>query len=279
VLVLLAACWAYARTLAELWREWQHNENYSVGMLVPLAAVWLAAGRRHELARLTPRIAWTGLLIVIAALALRMEGLRSLRESVERYSFVVLICGLVLFLAGWQIFWRLRWLLGFLFLMVPLPGALNNRIEGPLQDYATTGTVFVLETLGLTVEREGNTLRLDGQTPVGIEEACSGLRMLTAFVVVAAVLAFMVDAPPWQRVVLVLSSAPLAVLCNIARLALTALVFRYSESKALQNFMHDFAGVAMMPLAIALLLLERWILYKLVTPPAAPLAPAAAPRS
>lgn len=265
-LIFAAAVWAYWRTLRMLWNEWQRDSNYSVGQLVPIAAIYLLLTQRAKFARLTPRASYWGLLLIGAAVAMRFEGLRSLFESGERYSFVVLIWGIVLLLTGWQVFWRARWLLLFLLLMMPLPGRVHDRIAGPMQDAATVGTVYALETLGVTVEREGNTLQLNGRTPVGIEEACSGLRMLTAFVVVACVLAFMVDRPAWQRFTLVISSAPLAVICNIVRLAITALVFLYSDSVALHQFLHDFAGVLMMPLAIGLLLLELWVLRKLATP-------------
>lgn len=268
LLVLAAAIWAYWRIVFRLWNEWQRDLNYSVGQLVPIAAIYLLLQRRADFARLTPRTNWLGLVLVVAAISLRFEGLRSLFESGERYSFVFLIWGLVLFLTGWQVFWRARWLLLFLLLMIPLPGRIHNSIAGPLQDAATTGTVFALETIGVAVERHGNTLELNGVTPVGIEEACSGLRMLTAFAVVACVLAFMIDGPAWQRVTLVISSIPLAIICNIARLAVTAMVFLHSDSTALKQFLHDFAGVLMMPLAIALLLLELWVLRKLTSPPA-----------
>ncbi len=105
---------------------------------------------------------------------------------------------------------------------------------------------------------------LNGTTPVAVAEACSGLRMLTAFVVVACVLAFSVRRPAWQKGVLVLSSVVVAIACNIVRLVATALLFTVVNAELAKTFFHDFAGWTMMPLAIALLFGEIWLLSKLV---------------
>lgn len=266
LLVLAAVGWAYAATLRGLVSEWRHNEDYSVGWLVPPAVLYLVVRQRRRFASCTPRTNWVGLGLVLAAIAMRLEGLRSLFESAERYSLVLLIAGLVLFLTGWKVFWKARWLLLFLLLMIPLPGRVHNAVAARMQSLATAGTVVVLETLGVMVESEGNTLHLNGHASVGVAEACSGLRMLMAFIVVGAVLAFLIEGPAWQRAILVLSSMPIAILCNVVRLAVTALLFTSSESRAVRDVVHDFAGLAMMPLAILMLLVELWVLRKLVTP-------------
>jgi exosortase len=160
--------------------------------------------------------------------------------------------------------------------MVPLPGRVHNLISGPLQTWSTTGTVFLLELFGVTVGREGNVIVLNDVQHVAIAEACSGLRMLTAFVVVAAVLAYIVNRPRWQKLTLVVSSVPIAVVCNLGRLVLTAVLYLVVSSTAAERFFHDFAGISMMPLAVLLLLAELKLMAWLVTPdqPAKPTAAA-----
>ena len=90
--------------------------------------------------------------------------------------------------------------------------------------------------------------------------------MLTAFVVVAAVLAYIADRPRWQKVILVVSSVPIALVCNVARLAVTAVLYMTTTSATAESFLHDFYGVSMMPLAILILVGELWLLNKLVLP-------------
>jgi exosortase len=124
--------------------------------------------------------------------------------------------------------------------------------------------VFFLELSGITVVREGNVIWLNHQTPIAVAEACSGLRMLTAFIIVAAVLAFITDRPRWQKTILVLSSIPIAIGCNLFRLCACSVLFLYVSNKVGEKVFHDFAGLIMMPLAIVILLLELRLMNKIV---------------
>lgn len=253
-LALLGGClaWSYSSTIVELFEFWLRNEDYSVGMLVPLVALHLVWRKRRELAEISISPAWSGLCLLAAAEAGRLFGVRMGLESAQRYSLVLAIAGLVLLATGKRMFWHLRWVLLLLVLMVPLPFRVHEAVAMPLQNAATTMTVFGLETAGFYVVREGNVLRINDTTIVAVTEACSGLRMLTAFVIVAAVLAFMANCATWQRAALVILSVPIAVLSNGLRGFATAYLMCYSKSESLTENIHDIAGWAMMPLALLL---------------------------
>ncbi len=251
--IVVTLLWSYWPVLVSLARDWRRDDNYSVGVLVMPAALYLLWLERRALKKCTLRPSWWGLAVLALAELGRWYGLTRLFESGERYAFVLTIVGLVLLVAGWQVFRRTFWILSFLFLMVPLPGKVHNLISGPLQGLATSGAVFTLELLGVVVQREGHVMVLNGDTPVAVAEACSGLRMLTAFVVVSAVLAYVVSRPRWQKTVLVLLSVPVAIACNLLRLTITAELFLYTGSATAERFFHDFAGLVMMPMAFGLL--------------------------
>lgn len=268
VLLLLAVTgWAYWSTISDLFTEWQSNEDYSAGQLVPLVVVFLAWRERKSLARCTLRPCWWGgMALLLVALAARMYGLLFMFESAERYSLVLAIAALVLLVAGWQVFRRLGWILLILSLMVPFPGRIHNMISGPLQRLASNGSVFLLEAFGVRVSQQGNVLMLDRRIPMAVAEACSGLRMLTAFVMVAAFIAYMVKRPRWQKGVLFVSSIPVAVMCNILRLTVTAVLFMAASSEVAEKFFHDFAGLVMMPAAVLLMFGELWLMDMLTVP-------------
>ncbi len=260
------AVWSYWPTLLRLFDDWQHDDNYSVGQLVPLVALYLVWTERARLAAARSGPCWWGAAVVVAAQLLRGAGLVLFYESLERYALVLTVVGLVLLVAGRKVAWQLRWVLLFLLLAVPLPGRVHNLISSPLQNIATSGAVATLELAGVTVVQEGHILLLNDHTRVAVAEACSGLRMLTAFVVVAATLAFLVRRPGWQRAVLVVSSIPVAIICNLARLVATAVLFLLVSGETAERFFHDFAGLVMMPLAVLLMLVELWVLAQLVQP-------------
>ena len=264
VAAVSAFVWSYWETATDLCREWRNGDDYSVGLIVPLVALYLVWRRRAELRNCRMAPCWWGLVLVLLALAARTYGLLFLYESAERYAMVLTILGLVLLLAGRQVATRMTWILLFLFLMVPLPGRVHNMISGPLQAIATRGAVFILEVFSVSVTRQGNTMLLDGRIPIAVAEACSGLRMLTAFVVVAAAMAFLVKRSAWQKATLVLSSVPIAIACNLARLSVTGVLYLNVDSETAERFFHDFAGLVMMPCAVVLLLAELWLFDKLV---------------
>jgi exosortase len=266
VLLPVALLWSYWSVVAGLLRDWRSNDNYSVGQLVPLAAVYLLWQERHALARLAAKPSGWGVLLILFAQALLAFGLLFLFESAERYSLVIAVAGVVLMVCGRKVFRQVSWILLFLFLMVPLPGRIHNLISGPLQDLATVGAVAALELAGVTVTRAGHVMVLNDRVHVAVAEACSGLRMLTAFIVVAAVLAYIVPRPRWQKAVLVISSIPVAIVCNLLRLVTTALLFMVTSSQTAERFFHDFAGWTMMPMAVVILLGELWMMSRLILP-------------
>jgi len=267
--VVLAATsvWSYWATVYDLMKEWQRNEDYSAGQLVPIVALIFVWVKRKELRACGLQPCWfAGLALLALAQFGRFFGLLFIFESAERYSLVLTVAGLVLMVAGWQVFWRARWILLFLFLMVPFPGQIHNRISGPLQHMATSGCVFLLEVFLPRVSQQGNVVVLDKNTPMAVAEACSGLRMLTAFIIVAAFIAFMVKRPRGQKMTIVISSIPIAVLCNIVRIFFTALLMLLVSSEVGEKFFHDFAGLVMMPVAVMLIFAEMWLMDQLIVP-------------
>ena len=270
VLIALTA-WSYRPTMADLLHVWQVDDNCSAGQLVPLVAVFLTWRERKALREfsLAP-CSWGGIILLLFAEIVGIYALLSVRPALERYALVLTMAGLVLTVAGWQVFRRVFWILVFLLLMFPLPGVIHNLISGPLQSVATTGSVFLLEAFGVSVSQQGNVVVLNGNTPLAVAEACSGLRMLMAFIIVAAFIAYMVKRPPWQKGVLLLSSIPVAVVCNMVRIFATALLMLYVNAEFAQKFFHDFAGYVMMPIAVMLLFGEIWLMDRIIVPESGP---------
>lgn len=261
--ITIGSYWDVMVGLVHIWRE---NSDYSAGQLVPAVAVFLTWRQRKSLSqcRLTP--CWWGVGFVLLAQVARTYGLVFMSASIPKYSLILLIAGLVLLVAGWRVFRRVQWILLFLFLMFPLPGRVHTIIGGPLQRLATAGSVFLLEAFGMRVSQQGNVVMLGDNTPMAVAEACSGLRMLTAFVIVTAFIAYMVKRPRWQKGVLLVSSIPVAVICNILRITLTAMIMLYVSVELGEKFFHDFAGLVMMPAAVSLVFGEIWLMDRLIVP-------------
>ena len=241
----------------------EHNEDYSGGGVVPLIAAYLVWSRREGAGPDADAPCWWGLAVLLIAQAVRYVGVLYAYSSLEHCSLFLCVGGMVLLVLGPAYTKRLKWVLLFLVLMFPLPHRVHDGLALPLQDLATSSALFGLELLGVLVARQGNVLRVGDQTVIAVAEACNGLRMLMAFVVVASTFAFVVRRPIWQKAVLVVSSIPIAILSNTIRLVVTALLFRAASSAATATMFHDVAGIAMMPVAVAafvgLLIIMRWL--------------------
>ena len=265
--LLAVTAWSYWRIVGSILREWQRNDDYSAGQLVPLVALFLVWRERKNLRKCLLKPCWLGgIALVILAQATRFYGLVFMFDSIDNYSLALTIAGLVLMVAGWQVFRCISWILLFLFLMFPLPGRVHNMISGPLQSMATTGAVFFMEAFGVRVSQQGNVMMLNQNTPLAVAEACSGLRMLTAFIIVAAFIAYMVKRSRLQKAVVLASSIPVAVICNIIRIFVTAVIMLKVSSEAADKFFHDFAGIVMMPIAVMLIFGELWLMEMLTLP-------------
>lgn len=266
MLALVAiTAWSYRGVLLGLLYAWRKNDDYSAGQLVPLVVAFLVWRERAALRQCVLRPCWWGGIgLLAAALLVRLFGYLFMFWSALDYSFVLTTAGLVLLVAGRQVFRRLGWIFLFLILMFPLPGSIHNLISGPLQGLATAGSVFFLEASGVRVSHQGNVVLLNDTMSVAVAEACSGLRMLTAFIVVAAFIAYMVQRPRWQKAALLLSSIPVAVICNMIRIFLTAMLMLYVNAELAEKFFHDFAGLVMMPAAVFLLFGELALMARLV---------------
>jgi exosortase len=150
--------------------------------------------------------------------------------------------------------------------MLPWPNRIQTAVSLPLQQWSTSSAVFCLKLLGYDILREGNVIHI-GQSTVAVAEACNGLRMITAFFVISGLVALLVNRAWWEKLIVLISSIPIALICNTIRLTVTAIFFTIIEGQYWEKMFHDFGGYAMMPLALVTIVGELWLISKLTVPP------------
>lgn len=266
VVLIAGFIWSYWPQITELWSIWQRSDEYSCGMLVPFLAIYILWARRVDILSTTILPSIWGVLGFAVAQAIRYFGVFFMYSSAERLSLVMSIGALVLWLFGWRLFWRVSTVLLFLFLMLPLPASVHAYMTLPLQSMATTSSVFCLETLGFAVVREGNLIHIN-DTVIAIAEACNGLRMITSFFIITALVVLLVNRAWWEKLIVLASNLGVALLCNTVRLTVTAIAFTQLSGPKWEAVFHDFGGYAMMPLALAIVLFEFWLLETITTIP------------
>lgn len=263
---LVWACWP---TLATFVNIWSTNPQYSHGYLVVPFAAFLLWHRRGLFAPDRRGGAWVGVALLAAGCALKLAGGYFAFAWPDRVSVLFLVAGAFGTLGGWA---ALKWAwpaLAFLAFMVPLPGRAETLLSGPLQKFATLVSANVLQTLGFFAQPDGTVIILS-EHDLGIVEACSGLRMLVAFAALSTALAIVIDRPAWQKCAVIAGAVPVALVCNVGRIVVTAIVLETAGRKWADLVFHDLAGWLMMPAGLALLWLELAFLRRLVRTDAAP---------
>jgi exosortase len=260
--LLLAITWCYWNTLMQVARHWD-NPKYSHGYLVPLFTAVLIWMRREPWGKVSNSARWSGVGMIALGLICRLAFTRLSSAVPEMYTLLPCVMGAFLIVGGWS---TLRWAgpaVLFLFFMFPLPGAIDGSLLGYLQNLATKSSTYLLQTMGIACYSEGKRIVI-GELQMGVVEACSGLRMLTIFVALAVAITLVTDRPMWERMVIIASAVPIALLVNIIRITITGVLHLTVGTEVADKVFHDLAGWVMMPMALGFLYVEFQILSNLV---------------
>lgn len=251
----------YAKTFLGLAKDWWGDDNYSHGLLLPIALGFLIYQERAEWSRLESKPSWLGVPVVIFSQIVALVGYLGAEFFLQRVSFAIFAAGVVIYVWGWRLLREVLLLILLYLLTVPLPAIIFNQIALPLQLFASTVSEHVLGWLNIPVFREGNILELPNMT-LSVAEACSGIRSLMSLITLAVMLAYFLPVKWRWRVAFVASAIPVAVICNAARVAGTGILARHFGEAAAQGFFHSFSGWLIFVLAFALLSVEMMLLGK-----------------
>ena len=269
IVLLAGVVWAYWPTLVGLVRVWDSTPDYSHGYLVlPLALyfLWVRRDGFPGVGALRGRSAIfavvLGLGLIAASFALRYLAARYRLGSVDAWSMILWLAGVVSICGGWRLLWWSAPSLAFLWFMVPLPWRAERMFSVPLQGVATRISTWTLQSLGQPAFYQGHVISL-GEQQLEVVEACSGLRILMATVALAFAYCVLIRKSWWKRIAIILSTIPVALIANATRIVGTGLLYQVVSFEAGQKFSHDVAGWIMIPLAALLFAAFLWYLEQL----------------
>jgi exosortase len=257
-----AVVFLHAHTLSALAARWYYEADNTYGFFVPLVSLYLVWRIRAQLMEMETRPARWGAILVSLAILGQLLGIATDAGYPQGISLIALIAGLVIWLGGWKLFRAVAFPILYLILMVPLPGSVFTAIASPLQFFASFCSASLLEILRIPVVREGNVFRLAGIS-LEVAEACSGLRSLVGLLSMGILLGYLITPRLWERLVLALSTIPIAVVANVVRVAGTGIIYEYVGAKYGQGFYHGFGAWIVFVFALAVLLGEATLLGSL----------------
>jgi exosortase len=285
ILVGLAATflWSYWPILGTMAHKWSSDPQYSQAFLVPVFSAallwmrWKAFAQKKECLD-SLHLQWLGAFVLAAGVAMRLLGGHFYVDWFEAISLLPTLAGAALLLGGWRAL-RLSWLaIGFLVFMIPLPQRAETTLSQPLRRVATLASTYTLQTLGLPALSEGNVI-LVNEARIRVIEACGGLGMLLVFFALTTGVAIFLRRNLWEKSAIVVSAVPIAVIANVIRISVTAILLDIGWGKLAHLVFHDLAGWLMMPTALVILWIELQVLSRLVieSAPASPLGIEIAP--
>lgn len=270
--MLLLVYWGEVRRLAD---QWTNLPDWTHGWLIPVMSLYIIHANRHRLWRIVPRPNLFGAIIMICAALLYLWSILHMFGYFRAVSILLMIAGVVLLVAGWR--WALAmWFpISLLIFAIPLPSVKYTEVTFPLRKMVTVFSTGALNLLpGVHAQAEATVIDYvrtlaSGQVVSGklnVEEACSGMRLLMAFLAMGAIMAYLMrEKPIWHRIVLLGLCVPIAIFCNFIRVTVTSLLQVYGYDTLAKGGAHAALGLLMMVLALGMFTGTNWMLSRLVT--------------
>ena len=246
--------WAFQQT-----DDWGHT------LVAPLIAGWFIRRAWPQIESSGIRVFWWGLLPLGFGLmwyATCVFGPSVLHHhNLRGFGVVCSLGGLGLLLLGPS---SIRHLIFPMFFLLVFGQTISERLMSyvthPMQSITAHGAHLLLVLGTLDAELDGNVIRIyvmgeDMSTnviPLNVAEACSGMRMLMAFLAIGTTMAFVSFKSWWQRITLIASAFPVALTVNIVRVLVLGLLSLIDPDLGTGE-VHTMVGV--------FLLLPAWLLF------------------
>jgi exosortase D (VPLPA-CTERM-specific) len=243
-----------------IFHDWA-MEDYSHCDLIPFVVLYFLWEKRRELTSLPSIQSWIGIILFCLGIVLFWLGELAGEYFTIYMSLWLVIVGLCWLHLGWVKI-KVIWFALFIMLaMFPFPGFVSYRLSLYLKIISSQVGVWMLQLYGMTAYREGNVIDL-GFTQLQVVDACSGLRYLFPLMVLSLILAYWFRGYFWKRIVLFLSSIPIAIFVNSFRIALTGAMHSIWGPAVAEGFFHGFSGWLIFMFTTGILVVEMWILKK-----------------
>ena len=266
VLLLSGLILVYWQVFRKLVYDWGHDDNYSHGFLIVPLALYFVWERRSRILALEPNPTWFGLVVFAGGIFVLLAGVLGSELFLSRVSLLGVLAGGILFLLGWGHLRALAFPLAFLLLMIPIPAIIFNQIAFPLQLLASRAGEYAISAAEIPVLREGNVLVL-ANTTLEVAEACSGIRSLISLLTLGIVFGYFTDPRGWVRTAIALSTIPVAIISNGARVAGTGIAAHRWGPTVAEGFFHEFSGWVVFMVAFLLMLALQQLIVRLAPAP------------
>lgn len=258
---------AFWNTLVAIAQLALHDDRYTYLAAIPLITGYLlhaARMRIHEESRLCP---WPA--APLALLGMVLAWMLNQPPSVPATWRLSLAAGGILLIwisaflgfFGPQSVKRAVFPLCFLFLAVPIPSAMLDKVVVALQHASADASFQLFHLLGVPVLRDGLTFSLPG-VDIQIAEECSGIRSSISLFVASIVVGHLFLRSASRRTCLSLLTIPVVIFKNAVRIVTIAWLGVYANRDFFYGALHHSGGLVFSALSLAILTSVLFLLQR-----------------
>ena len=236
-----------------LWIAWNDPiYDSSHGPLVPFISLGLLWWNRKAILECPAAPDSRGLIPALFALLLHWMGMRGQIPRASVLALILLLWSLVACLQGFRRARAMSFPFAFLVFMIPM-NFLETLVAFPMRMLVTIVSTDIGQALGIAVMRDGTRIfDPTGAYQYDVAPACSGIRSLTAIIMLSLIYGYVTQREAWKKIVLCLSGLPLAVAGNIVRITSIIIAAQCFGQKA-GNVVHEWFGFLIFLVVVLLL--------------------------
>jgi EpsI family protein len=228
----IALLFCYSNVMLALIDKWATHPLYSYGFAVPLISAYIVWTRNHVLREMAAnpdhRI---GAPLIVLGLGLLVIGHVGALASLQQFSLIITLSGLIAFFVGRQILRSVWFPVAYLLLMLPVWEQPIRGLQVPSQLLSARIAVELLHGFGVPAARDATLILLPNVTLQVLQE-CSGVNQLIVVFAMAVPAAYLFLSGVWRRGALVAIAIVVAYLSNGFRIALIGLMAQHGIREA-----------------------------------------------
>ncbi len=266
VFAFVAGLYIYFGTFEQLWGDWnRQNQDAGYGMVVPFFAATFVLLKWRTLRKTLVKPTFWGLSLIFLGMLMRTGAEYGQVAFIKYLALVVLLAGGTWAVVGHKMFKHLLFPFAFLFLMMPIPAFLYNRMALPMMNIAARAGTALMRLAGIAVSRSGNVISVpELDYPLNVADACSGMKSLLVLGAVAIAFAYITRRGLICRIVISLSAIPIAIIMNAMRVGGVGVLAVYVSPELADGFAHMAQGFFFFLVELVLLFAEgaviAWII-------------------
>jgi exosortase A len=251
--ILAALAAVFWPTLKSLVHIWSINVSYEYCFLITPIIGWLVYERRKELAQLTPRPSFWGVVAFAGAALLWLLGEAGHINLVRHAAFIFMLQASVLAAFGFQLLRALLFPTIFAAFMIPA----GEQFVAPLQQVTAWFCVKLLALAQVPFTTDGLFIHAPNGT-FEVAEACSGIRYLTTMVALGAVFANLCFKSTLRRTIVMIMAVVFPVVANGVRAWGIIYLAYASDNKIATGVDHILYGWVFFVIVMLLFMLACW---------------------